>query len=382
MDAKRFDDLSRSLHRLSRRSLISLVAGKAGFGFAARVVAGTRCAIHGKKCSKAAPCCEGLRCTKKRCACGDVGEIFCDGICTDPNWDSGNCGACGNTCPGDLTCVYGQCVCEKAVCRIRSWGDGEGPSQLGFVYGVAADQEGFVYASSGSRVVKFTSDGEFVSEWGTLGTGSGELNLATGLAVVGDHLFVIDYGNYRVQKFTLDGQFVLSFGSYGFEPGQFSGSYGIAGSPSGQVYVTDVNNAIQWFEQDGRYGGSISDRSSTDSPYSAGIAFQNENRFYVIDTYSYQVSVYERGEFARAFGSLGTLDGRLRESFYIAIGPKDRVFVADAGNNRVQVFTSSGEFLTKWDASCPMGIVFGADGSLYVAEGSGITQYVLRPELS
>ena len=46
-----------------------------------------------------------------------------------------------------------------------------------------------------------------------------------------------------------------------------------------------------------------------------------------------------------------------------------RVYVADRENNRVQVFTTDGEFLDQWtDFRCPMGIHIDAQQTVYVSD--------------
>ncbi|MGB8164256.1 MAG: hypothetical protein WCF14_04520, partial [Nitrososphaeraceae archaeon] len=54
--------------------------------------------------------------------------------------------------------------------------------------------------------------------------------------------YVSDIGNNRVQKFTADGQFVTKWGSSGSGDGQFNGPMGLTVDPSGYVYVVDIGN--------------------------------------------------------------------------------------------------------------------------------------------
>ena len=54
--------------------------------------------------------------------------------------------------------------------------------------------------------------------------------------------YVSEWGNYRVSVFTSEGVFVTSFGSCGEGPGQFKRPCGIAVDNSGVVYVCDINN--------------------------------------------------------------------------------------------------------------------------------------------
>jgi DNA-binding beta-propeller fold protein YncE len=56
--------------------------------------------------------------------------------------------------------------------------------------------------------------------------------------------------NAGIQKFTSDGVFITTWGSYGSEEGEFRGIGGIAIDSSGYVYMTDSgNNRIQVFSK-------------------------------------------------------------------------------------------------------------------------------------
>lgn len=82
------------------------------------------------------------------------------------------------------------------------------------------------------------------------------------------------------------------------------------------------------------------------------------------------------------FGSPGSEPGQLMGPRGIAVGPDGYVYVADAGNHRVQKFTADGEFVTTWGQHSlvdeeggvlrgfnePWGVAVAPDGSVYVAD--------------
>ena len=89
------------------------------------------------------------------------------------------------------------------------WGKA-GISKSGFFLSpqhLAFDSENNVYVTDlgNSRVQKFDSTGNFLTEWGTRGTNSGEFGHPTGIAVSDEFVFVVDNKNHDIQKFTLDG---------------------------------------------------------------------------------------------------------------------------------------------------------------------------------
>jgi streptogramin lyase len=82
-------------------------------------------------------------------------------------------------------------------------------------------------------------------------------------------------------------------------------------------------------------------------------------------------------QFLKQWGGTGSADGRFAGNpFDLATDPGGSVYVADSGNDRVQRFTPEGEFVSKWGSSGggngrftePSGIHVGPGGSVYVAD--------------
>ena len=62
-------------------------------------------------------------------------------------------------------------------------------------------------------VQKFTSTGDFVTKWGSMGTGDAEFTEPNGVAVdKNGNVFVADPGNARIRKFTNTGTFLTKWG--------------------------------------------------------------------------------------------------------------------------------------------------------------------------
>jgi NHL repeat-containing protein len=73
-----------------------------------------------------------------------------------------------------------------------------------------------------SRIVKLSKDGRFIKEFGTKGSGPGELNMPHTLAMDSrGRLFVGDRTNNRVAIFNQDGTFITSWAQFGRPSGVF-----------------------------------------------------------------------------------------------------------------------------------------------------------------
>ena len=87
-----------------------------------------------------------------------------------------------------------------------------GPYTYGDPAVLAFLPDGSFYLGDGywnSRIVKYDADGEYVMEWGGLGTGPGQFDLVHGLAVDRDRrVYVGDRTNNRIQIFTENGEFI------------------------------------------------------------------------------------------------------------------------------------------------------------------------------
>lgn len=81
---------------------------------------------------------------------------------------------------------------------------GGAPGQLTYPYGVAVDQDGFIYTVEygAHRVQKWSPAGKYLQSWGGPGRAVGQLANPWGLAVdSAKNVYVADTQNHRVQKF-------------------------------------------------------------------------------------------------------------------------------------------------------------------------------------
>jgi hypothetical protein len=181
---------------------------------------------------------------------------------------------------------------------IKSWGISTNPTSI------AIDSKDNVYITVqfSHLIAKYTSDGTFIKSWGSQGTDNGQFEYPRGIAIdSNDNVYVSDLIpntlNYRVQKFTSNGTFITSWGSLGGSQAtsnQFNG-YGIAIDTSNNVYVADsFGNRIQKFTNNGmlitQFGTAGIDNGQFDTPHD--IAVDSSGNVYVADTYNHRIQVF------------------------------------------------------------------------------------------
>jgi len=142
----------------------------------------------------------------------------------------------------------------------------------------------------GHQVVKFSPEGEVLMVLGTPGeSGSGRDYFDRPSDVVvannGD-IFVADgharNSNNRVVKFSSDGTYLKEWGSTGYAPGEFRQLHAIAIDQRGRLFVADrQNNRIQIFDQEGEF---IAQWTQFGRP--SGIFFDEHDDIYVADSES------------------------------------------------------------------------------------------------
>jgi uncharacterized protein YjiK len=267
---------------------------------------------------------------------------------------------------------------------VSTWGSyGSGNGEFSHPEGIATDKDSFVYVSDSlnSRIQKFTKDGQFVSKWGSEGTGNGEFDNPTGIAIDKEGLvYVADSANDRIQKFTKDGQFMGKWGSEGSGDGEFNAPLSIALDNSSFVYVADsANDRIQKFTKDGQFVSKWGSFGSGNGQFylPIGIAIDMDGFVYVVEYYSDRIQKFTKdGQFLGKWGNFGFTDSEFFGPCGIALDNKGFVYVADTENNRIQKFTSSGQFVGKWGSEgsgdgeffFPWGIALGSSGFVYVAD--------------
>jgi DNA-binding beta-propeller fold protein YncE len=210
---------------------------------------------------------------------------------------------------------------------------------------------------------------------GSPGSADGQLSSPHGMAIGPDGaVYVADSNNHRIVKFGPNGRVVTAFGTWSGQPpgdnpldpnwsppgGTFIEPWDVAIGPDGSVYVADLwNSRVQKFDADGNFitlwggfGDSAQQAVGAEGKFFGprGIAVSADGRVYVADTGNKRVQVFdEDGTFLTQFGGGGLRDGNLDEPVGVAVNSQGEVIVADTWNGRVQVFSADGQALRKWE---------------------------------
>jgi RHS repeat-associated protein len=301
---------------------------------------------------------------------------------------------------------------------------GTGAGQLEKPTYDAIDAKGNVWVTeyASNRISEFSPSGTFIETlgWGVSngehklqvcassckeglqGAEKGELDEPTGIAIANGLIYVVDSGNDRVEVYNEEkSEAVNQWGEAGSTAGKFKTPLAIAISPSGNVWVGDsLNRRLQEFKAEGKFvevvGWGVIKNSEDKyqvctSGCEAGLKGEGEGQFastwgmafaggtlYVADTGNNRVEmINEKSEPAGHFGAAGTGNGQLESPIGIATSPTTgNLYVTDTGNNRMQVFTPSGEYVTQFASfgtgngqlDFPEGDAINSTGEIYLVD--------------
>lgn len=198
-------------------------------------------------------------------------------------------------------------------------------------------------------------------------------------------ILIGDYWNRVIRRYSPEGVFLQNISGPGTADAQNGAPHGLATDPNdGSIYVSDLNNGqIDKFSANGTHLLSIAPFvfGVTDPyPYTPRVAVNSLGEVFVVSshdtppTFLHRVLVYSaEGTYLRSFGANGTGNGEFNIIRGIAIGPNDEVFLADAGNRRIQVVDKDGNWLRTFGSGRFGGDMRGlavGNNQLYVSDSS------------
>jgi DNA-binding beta-propeller fold protein YncE len=183
-----------------------------------------------------------------------------------------------------------------------------------------------------------------------------------------------------IMKFDSRGKLLSSFGA-----GMFVFPHGITIDPEGNVWVSDgqgrggKGHQVFKFSPDGKVlmtlgkAGEAGEGPDQFNQPSA-VAIGRNGDIFVADghggnTNARIVKFTRDGKFIKTWGKKGAGPGEFDAPHALAFDSKGRLFVADRGNNRVQIFDQDGAFIDQWTQfSRPSGLYIDKNDVIYVSD--------------
>ena len=251
-------------------------------------------------------------------------------------------------------------------------------TDLNTPYGIAFNSRGEMIVSEcgGHQVAIFNMRGQRIRTFGSCGDSTEQMKFPASVAIdYMDNIFVSS--EHKLQKFTSSGELIKCVGQEGSKKGEFNDPRGLA-LHNKQVYVCDRGDRIQVFDWDLNFIQSIGSygigRGEFDRP--RDVKFDEDGYMYVAEYGNERVQVLDRsGHFIRMFGEEGK--GKLRGPSALHIVDK-YVYVSDYIGHCIVVYETSGQFVTSFGrygqkegefqhpdciTSCPDGFIHVCDTS-------------------
>ena len=232
---------------------------------------------------------------------------------------------------------------------IKSWG-----SNLFIMpHGLEIDKEDNIWITDVGlhQVIKYDSNGNELMVLGeeyTPGKDSLHFNLPTDVAVSENGSFYVSdgYGNSRIIKFSSEGEYLFEWGVFGENKNEFNIPHGLDLDKNGNVYVADrENNKIQKFDSLGNFIAEWKNEM-IGQLYSVNVN-NYENYLFGIDYIVSKNSAPLGSDiikfdldlnFKSKFGRSGNYKGPKARYHDIQVDNKGNIYVGDILNNKIQKF--------------------------------------------
>ena len=201
-------------------------------------------------------------------------------------------------------------------------------NSMGHVFALSrGNTSGPAYAAAATELLEFAPDGTFMRE---IGHNLYAWSFAHAVKVdPQDNVWVTDKGSDMVIRFNPDGEVTMVFGRKQEASDEDTAPLKHPNPPLAPV--------------DGLF------RQVTD------VAFDTNGNGYISDGYinSRIAKVDRNGNWVKSWGTPGTGPGQFRQPHSIAVDEQNRIYVADRGNRRIQVFDTEGNFLRQITIDVP-----------------------------
>lgn len=239
--------------------------------------------------------------------------------------------------PPDVLIVF-----DEANDKVEFWGQ-DGFGNLNQPMGITSDSSGNIYVADAgdARVVIFDTNGQYKNAIG----GKEHLKNPVGVAVdeVNERIYVSDSWLHKILIFSFEGDLVSEIGERGSEEGQFNYPTFLEISRDGKLYVADsMNFRIQVFSMDGKFERSYGKVGKNVGDFNRlkGITINDEGHLFAIDGSFNNFQIFnDQFELLLWVGEgKGSIPGYFNLPVGIDIDHRNRIYVADSINRRIQIF--------------------------------------------
>uniref|UniRef100_A0A8C9W8Z5 RING-type E3 ubiquitin transferase n=1 Tax=Scleropages formosus TaxID=113540 RepID=A0A8C9W8Z5_SCLFO len=259
---------------------------------------------------------------------------------------------------------------DELIFRVGTRGREKG--EFTNLQGISATSNGrVVVADSNNQCIQvFSNDGQFKLRFGVRGRSPGQLQRPTGVTVdTNGDIIVADYDNKWVSIFTSDGKFKNKIGA-----GRLMGPKGVAVDRNGHIITVDNKACCVFiFQPNGKLVTKFGAKGTSDRQFTGKEGKQHICNDVIMLNRANNLVYSADGEFLFKFGSHGEGNGQFNAPTGVAVDSNGNIIVADWGNSRIQVFDSSGSFLSYINTSAdplygPQGLALTSDGHVVVAD--------------
>lgn len=232
------------------------------------------------------------------------------------------------------------------------------------------DQNIYVVDSNNHRIKVFNSDGNFIRQFGSPGSGNGELSFPQDLAIDSNgDCYVLD--DHQVSVFDFQGDFVKRFNVNGFG--------GIAVDQNYVYIAGPLNQGLQRLDKNGVFDELIIEGGSEPGKVDGikDFVIDGIGNLYVMEQGGKRVQVFDNnGLLIQTIGVAGNGDGEFSSPQGIALDDVGRIYVTDdvvSAESRVQIFDPSGNLtaIIGLGVNNSNGIAVNIDGRVYVTDVAG-----------
>lgn len=227
--------------------------------------------------------------------------------------------------------------------------------------------------------------------WGSMPDGDRIRNASTLAVDKQDRLYAFCRQGPAIRVFEPDGRFIVGWGE-----GMFVNPHGIGLSPDGLIYCVDnKGHTVTSFTFEGEmvrtwgmrgnpsdtgYMPQVSKLARVGAPfaYPTSVAFNPAGEMFVGDGYgNCRVHKFSpEGDPLLSWGEPGSGPGQFNTVHDVFVDAKGRVLVCDRGNNRLQAFTDTGEFLFETPVrKKPNAVAADAQGFIYALDDKHVHIY-------